>query len=108
MSEAARSKPTAIPGGLMLMPCKPGVCQECARDHTPDNPHDAQSMYYQYKFYAQHHRWPTWKDAIAHCSEEIRTLWEQALRERGAWTEPEPAKKTVTPKKRKKAGATKR
>jgi hypothetical protein len=71
-----------------LMPPKPGVCQECAVAHAPQDPHNAQSMYYQYAFYGEHKRWPTWKDAIAHCSDDLKTKWEAALRERGAWTEP--------------------
>lgn len=27
---------------------------------------------------------------MAHCTPELRGLWEEALRERGAWTEPKP------------------
>ena len=62
---------------------------ECAIHHAPDQPHNAQTLQYQYTFYARHDRWPTWADAMAHCSKGTRELWEEALRERGAWSEPE-------------------
>lgn len=67
----------------MLMPPKPGVCPICAVDHPPELPHDQQSLYYKYRFYAKHSRWPTWEDAMAHCSEETKALWREALRENG-------------------------
>lgn len=70
-------------GSFSLLPPIPGVCQECAVDHAPDEPHDQQSLYYQYSFYADHDRWPTWTDAMAHCPEETRRLWTAALQARG-------------------------
>jgi len=66
-----------------MMPPPPGVCSQCARDHEPDQPHDAQSLHYQYAFYAEHDRWPTWEDAMAHCVPEMKEQWRQALREHG-------------------------
>lgn len=74
---------TPLPGGGMLMACASDVCQECAVKHDPEMPHNQQSLYYQYKFYAKHGRWPTWADAMAHCSEGVREYWKLALRERG-------------------------
>ena len=74
--------------GLTLLPCKPDVCQECAVDHDATQPHNNQSLYYQYHFYAKHQRFPTWKDAIAHCDINTRKAWEKELRARAAWTEP--------------------
>lgn len=68
---------------FQLMPCAPGVCQECATDHDPGMPHNQQSLYYQYHFYALQGRWPTWADAMAHCTEEVKDTWTQALRECG-------------------------
>lgn len=38
-----------------------------------------------YKFYFEHGRWPTWADAMAHCSDEVKAAWEVALREGGHW-----------------------
>jgi hypothetical protein len=67
----------------------PDVCQECAVDHAHDQPHNAQSLYYQMRFHAEHGRHPTWADAVAHCAPEVRAAWEAELRRRGAWTESE-------------------
>jgi hypothetical protein len=68
---------------MFLLPCAKDVCQECAVDHEPEQPHNQQSLYYQYKFYAEHGRWPTWEDAMAHCSPEIQRLWKTELEKRG-------------------------
>jgi len=73
--------------GLKLLPCKQGVCQECAVDHPPEAPHNQQSLYYQYKFYGEHGRWPTWSDAIAHCDEPTQAMWKQELTRMGQWSE---------------------
>ncbi len=70
-------------GPWTLMPCAPDVCQECAKDHDPSWPHNQQSMYYQYKFYGQHGRFPTWADAMAHCSDELKQFWIQELKKHG-------------------------
>ncbi len=77
------------PNAVTLLPPKPGVCQVCAVDHAMDQPHNAQSLYYQYHFYAERGRWPTWADAIAHCTPETKAAWEAELRKCGAWSEPE-------------------
>lgn len=77
--------------GMTLLPCKKDVCQECAVDHPPEAPHNNQSLYYQYKFYGEHGRWPTWKDAISHCDENTQGLWEKELRRMGQWSEPAPS-----------------
>lgn len=66
-----------------LMPCAPGVCQECAVDHVPEQPHNQQSLYYQYKFYQKNGRWPTWEDAMRHCSPEMQELWRDSLKKQG-------------------------
>ena len=71
--------------GLTLLPCKPDVCQECAVKHESNQPHNQKSLYYQYKFYGEHKRFPTWKDAIAHCSEPIKQAWEKELKALGVW-----------------------
>ena len=69
----------------MLGPPPPGKCSVCAADHAPDQPHDAQSLYYQYAFYADHGRWPTWADAISHCSPETQAMWKHELQRLNAW-----------------------
>src|SRR6266700_3893878 len=76
--------------GATLMPPASDACQICGQwpAHPEGEPHNAQSLYYQYAFYGERGRWPTWADAIAHCSPEVRSQWEQALREHGMWSEP--------------------
>ena len=74
---------------FILLPPKAGTCRECATAHDPRQPHNQQSLYYQYRFYSKHGRWPTWRDAMAHCTEEIKTLWIDALEERGVIVPPE-------------------
>lgn len=63
-----------------LLPPAPDKCQSCARTHDPVLPHDQQSVFWQYWFYKQSGgRWPTWDDAMAHCSPEVREAWKVAL-----------------------------
>jgi hypothetical protein len=72
-----------------MMPPRPDACQVCATKHDPRLPHNAQSMYYQYAFFAAVGRWPTWADACAHCDDAMRTAWRGGLEQQGAkWTEP--------------------
>jgi hypothetical protein len=68
---------------LMPIDISDGQCSQCAVIHEPDMPHDNQSLAYQYSFYAEHDRWPTWVDAMAHCTQDVREGWSAALRERG-------------------------
>jgi hypothetical protein len=46
-------------------------------------------MYYQMAFQQQHGRWPTWADAMAHCTPEMQSAWIEALRGAGQWAERE-------------------
>lgn len=75
----------------MLLPPKPDVCQRCANEQhkDPAQPHDQKSLYWQYWFYGQHGRWPTRNDAMAHCTDEVKQFWIEALRERGIEVEME-------------------
>jgi predicted RNA-binding protein with PUA-like domain len=75
---------------LNLLPPAPGLCQVCAVDHPEEQPHNNGSLYYQMRFHAEHGRWPTWQDALAHCNPVVQALWERELRERGVWTEVDP------------------
>lgn len=65
--------------GMMLLPPAPDKCQTCAAEHAPEEPHDCGSLYYQYVFFAQHGRWPTWADAMAHCAPDVQALWRKEL-----------------------------
>jgi hypothetical protein len=66
-----------------LLPAKAGTCPECATAHSPEFPHNAQSLHYQYAFFEKHGRWPNWKDAVAHCAPELAQAWIAALIEKG-------------------------
>lgn len=68
---------------VQLLRPSPDKCQQCAIIHDPAFPHDQQSFYYRYFFYKHNGRWPTWKDALAHCSEDMKKKWIKALAERG-------------------------
>ena len=75
------------PKSITLLPPRPDACQECAAMHRPDSAHNRDSLYYQMKFHREHGRWPTWKDAMSHCSAEMQAAWTAALLERGVKVE---------------------
>ncbi|MFA6321649.1 MAG: hypothetical protein WCY36_07330 [Candidatus Omnitrophota bacterium] len=85
----AMQKIVINPGVMTLMPCAPDVCQECAVKHEVWQAHNYQSIYFQYKFHAEHNRWPTWRDAIAHCPEDVQKQWREKLIAMGAWPKDE-------------------
>lgn len=61
----------------------PGACRKCATIHDPDQPHDRDSLYYQNWFRKRHKRFPTWTDAMAHCSDEVKAAFTATLARRG-------------------------
>lgn len=67
------------PRQMTLVPPAPHTCQECGALHPPEHAHDATSLFYQMHFHRAHGRWPTWRDAIAHCPEPWREAWEAEL-----------------------------
>ena len=71
-----------------MTPPAPDKCQICAAKHEPEEPHNAQSLFYRVAFAAMIGREPTWADALAHCSDEVRRPWEAELRKQGVWSEP--------------------
>jgi hypothetical protein len=77
---------------LLLKP-SPDKCPICAVKHEPHLPHNAQSLYYQYRFYGVRGRWPTWADACAHCTPEMIEFWKEKLALN--WTEPENGEKPI-------------
>lgn len=60
-------------------------CSVCGADHEPELPHNRESLLYQESFRraegeaGRQERWPTWNDAMAHCTEEVRQGWTKAL-----------------------------
>lgn len=70
--------------GMTLLESTPeGTCPECGVVHSPEDPHNRDSLYYQYKFYDQYGDWPTWADAMEHCPIHIKVLWTAELKARG-------------------------
>lgn len=76
------------PEPLRLLPPHPSLCQQCARDHPPEEPHDRESLFYQMWFMLTHGRWPTWADACAHTDPERQRLWREELEAMGAKWDP--------------------
>jgi hypothetical protein len=70
-------------GELKMLPAKEGTCGECATEHLEHEPHNQQSMFYQYHFYNNHGRWPTWADAMEHCERGIKDHWIKELKKHG-------------------------
>jgi hypothetical protein len=84
------SKPNIIEmkgnlGGFSLLKGKTsdGMCPECDVTHDPAAPHNQQSLAYQYAFREKHGRWPTWHDAMRHCSAALKLQWLEALAREG-------------------------
>lgn len=84
-----RTHVKAVPfSAWQVLPAATG-CPECGVDHEPEMPHDPSSMLYQYRFRSQEakagreERWPTWTDAMAHCTPNIQRAWTQALAHHG-------------------------
>lgn len=61
----------------------PGSCPVCAVKHDKDDPHDLNSLYWQNRFYKGNRRFPTWADALKHCSPESRAMWVERLKNAG-------------------------
>jgi hypothetical protein len=72
-------------GGFTLLRgrLKDGQCAECAVVHDPSHPHNQQSLFWQYSFMEKQGRWPTWADAMAHCTPQMQADWTRALAEHG-------------------------
>ena len=68
---------------LTILHTRPGSCDMCGVVHDKAYPHDLHSLAYQYMFYDRNGRWPTWEDAIAHCSDNIKEIWTQVFKSMG-------------------------
>jgi hypothetical protein len=73
---------------MMLLPPPDGHCRICAVNHEPEAAHNAQSLFYQARFFMRYKRNGTWADAVAHCTAEAQELWKWELIKLGGWTEP--------------------
>lgn len=70
---------------MTIAPPPVGSCSVCGVQHDQREAHNAQSMFYQYRFYGAHGRWPTWADAVAHCEPEMRAKWIAELTRLKVW-----------------------
>lgn len=68
---------------IKVSPPRPGACKICAVKHNPAEPHDRDSLYYQNRFRKKYKRFPTWADAMAHCSQPVKARWRAKLIEKG-------------------------
>lgn len=70
-------------GEIRIAAPVPGTCPVCATKHERQEPHDLNSLYYRNQFYRRHRRFPTWADALRHCSELTRAVWTEKLKRAG-------------------------
>lgn len=68
---------------IKVLPPLPGACRLCAARHAADQPHERDSLYYQVRFYQKFRRFPTWEDAMNHCSEDVKAAFRRQLTARG-------------------------
>lgn len=68
---------------VLILPPKPGVCPVCAVNHNPALPHNKDSLYYQMRFRQENGRFPTWDDAMKHCTQEMKDWFIEEYRKRG-------------------------
>ena len=64
---------------IKIRPPRPRACKVCATFHKPGQPHDRDSLYYQNHFYRDYGRFPTWEDAMAHCTEDVKAAFRAKL-----------------------------
>lgn len=68
---------------IRVVPPSPGMCPICAAKHDPAEPHDRDSLYYQNWFRRKHKRFPTWEDAMEHCTDDVKEKFVRCLERRG-------------------------
>lgn len=56
------------------------VCSECGSQHSPSQPHDPAKKIYRQRFVEKNGRFPTWEDALAHCTDQTKDLWRKELK----------------------------
>jgi len=64
---------------LRMLPGPPGTCEMCHTKHDEGAPHNQESLAYRMKFHELNGRRPTWSDAMAHCSEQTKSVWRREL-----------------------------
>jgi len=54
-------------------------CKECGDNHPKELPHNVTTSQYQVNFFNKHGKFPTWDDALAHCTEEMKISWKASM-----------------------------
>jgi len=73
-----------IPASSMsILPPRPDVCQVCAAEHAPGEPHTPNSLYWQTRRNMEGLPLATWEDALVDCTEPVRESWITALELKG-------------------------
>lgn len=74
----------AIHPGKMVIPApKDGACRICGEIHGRGEAHNRDSLLYQHKFRMNHGRYPTWEDAMEHCSLTVKKRFCERLKRNG-------------------------
>lgn len=68
---------------IAILPPTPESCPYCGDKHDPRAPHNRDSIVYQHKFRRKYGRYPTWEDAMRHCSVLTKARYAEKLAERG-------------------------
>lgn len=66
-------------------------CQVCAGDHTPEQPHNPDSLFWQTARTIAGESMPTWEEALAHVSDEVHEAWRKGLAEHDVTVAPRKA-----------------
>lgn len=70
-------------GRLTIPPPKDGACPVCGELHGRQEPHNKNSLLYQHRFRRKHGRYPTWEDAMEHCSLTVKKRFCERLKRHG-------------------------
>ena len=54
-------------------------CIECGDYHPNEIPHNVAHPHYQKTFFKKQGRFPTWSDAMSHCTEEMKLAWKTSM-----------------------------
>lgn len=83
-------------GAMFLMPPDPRLCQVCAREHTPEEPHDPTTMYAEMRARMRGEPVPSWRSAMEHCAPDVQARWTAELSRRGFDLDAPGGRKKVT------------
>lgn len=70
-------------GQVSILPPQEGACRICGDVHNCRDPHNAGSLLYQHTFRKRNGRYPTWIDAMSHCSRRTKERWVDRLARKG-------------------------